>query len=73
MLVATDKRRKTPVMLREEPSACRGKAHPVHCFSVDCNRRIGYPKEVGLRIAVDEINAFLLKHDMLIYLVIFDF
>lgn len=32
----------------------------------------GYPKEEGMRIAVDEINAFLLKHEMLIYLVIFD-
>ena len=32
----------------------------------------GYPKEEGLRIAVDEINAFLLNHEMLIYLVVFD-
>ena len=32
----------------------------------------GYPKEEGMRIALDEINAFLLKHDMLIYLVVFD-
>lgn len=32
----------------------------------------GYPKEEGMRIAVDEINAFLLKHDMDIYLVVFD-
>ena len=32
----------------------------------------GYPKEEGMRIAVDEINAFLLKHDMEIYLVVFD-
>ncbi len=32
----------------------------------------GYPKEEGMRIAVDEINAFLLNHDMLIYLVVFD-
>lgn len=32
----------------------------------------GYPKEEGMRIAVDEINAFLLKQDMLIYLVVFD-
>ena len=31
----------------------------------------GYPKEEGLRIAVDEINAFLLKHKMDIYLVVF--
>ncbi len=32
----------------------------------------GYPKEEAMRIAVDEINAFLLKHDMLVYLVVFD-
>ena len=31
----------------------------------------GYPKEEGMRIAVDEINAFLLKNDMDIYLVVF--
>lgn len=32
----------------------------------------GYPKEEGLRIAADEINAFLMHHAMLIYLVVFD-
>ena len=32
----------------------------------------GYPKEEGFRIAVDEIHAFLMKHDMLVYLVVFD-
>ncbi|MCI7796757.1 MAG: macro domain-containing protein, partial [Lachnospiraceae bacterium] len=32
----------------------------------------GYPKEEGMRIAVDEINAFLLGNNMLIYLVVFD-
>lgn len=32
----------------------------------------GYPKEEGMRIAVDEIHAFLLKHEMLVYLVVFD-
>ncbi|MBQ7561325.1 MAG: macro domain-containing protein [Synergistaceae bacterium] len=31
----------------------------------------GYPKEEGLRIALDEINAFLLNNDMLIYIVVF--
>lgn len=33
---------------------------------------LGYPKEEGMRIALDEINAFLMKHEMLIYLVVFD-
>ena len=32
----------------------------------------GYPKEEGMRIAVDEINAFLLTRSMMIYLVVFD-
>jgi len=32
----------------------------------------GYPKEEGMRIAADEINAFLLSRNMLIYLVVFD-
>lgn len=32
----------------------------------------GYPKEEGMRIAADEINAFLLGNDMMIYLVVFD-
>ena len=32
----------------------------------------GYPKEEGMRIAVDEINAFLLNSDLLVYLVVFD-
>lgn len=32
----------------------------------------GYPKDQALRIAVDAIGAFLLEHDMTVYLVIFD-
>ncbi len=32
----------------------------------------GYPKEEGMRIAVDEIHAFLLKNEMEIFLVVFD-
>ena len=32
----------------------------------------GYPKEEGMRIAVDEIHAFLLSSNMLVYLVVFD-
>lgn len=32
----------------------------------------GYPKEEGMRIAVDEINQYLLSHDMDVYLVVFD-
>lgn len=32
----------------------------------------GYPKEEGMRIAIDEISLFLLSHEMLVYLVVFD-
>ena len=32
----------------------------------------GYPKEKGMRIAIDEINAFLLNNDMEVTLVVFD-
>ena len=32
----------------------------------------GYPKEEGMRIAVDEIHAFLLTSEMQVYLVVFD-
>lgn len=32
----------------------------------------GYPREEGMRIAIDEINRFLLYHDIFIYLVVFD-
>ena len=31
-----------------------------------------YPKEEGMRIALDEINAFLMTHNMMVYLVVFD-
>lgn len=31
-----------------------------------------YPKDEGMRVAIDEIHAFLLKHEMMIYLVVFD-
>lgn len=41
-------------------------------FPLISTGNFGYPKEEGMRIAVDEINAFLLKNDMLIYLVVFD-
>ncbi len=41
-------------------------------FPLIATGSFGYPKEEGMRIAVDEINAFLLKHEMLIYMVVFD-
>ena len=41
-------------------------------FPLISTGRFGYPKEDGMRIAVDEIHAFLLHSDMQIYLVVFD-
>jgi len=41
-------------------------------FPLIATGSFGYPKEEGMRIALDEINAFLLHHNMLIYLVVFD-
>jgi len=41
-------------------------------FPLIATGSFGYPKEEGMRIAVDEINAFLLKNEMLVYLVVFD-
>lgn len=41
-------------------------------FPLIATGSFGYPKEEGMRIAVDEINFFLLSHEMMIYLVVFD-
>lgn len=41
-------------------------------FPLIATGSFGYPKEEGMRVAIDEINAFLLKHEMLVYLVVFD-
>ena len=46
---------------------CKSIAFPL--IATGC---FGYPKEEGMRIALDEINAFLMKKEMLIYLVVFD-
>ena len=32
----------------------------------------GYPKDLALRVAIDAISAFLMEHDMQVYLVVFD-
>lgn len=41
-------------------------------FPLIATGSFGYPKEEGMRIALDEINAFLMKQDMLVYLAVFD-
>lgn len=41
-------------------------------FPLLASGAFGYPREAAMRIAADEINAFLLGHDMTVYLVVFD-
>ena len=41
-------------------------------FPLISTGNFGYPKEEGMRIALDEINAFLMKQDLQVYLVVFD-
>ena len=41
-------------------------------FPLISTGNFGYPKEEAMRVAVDEINAFLLQEEMLVYLVVFD-
>lgn len=32
----------------------------------------GYPKDQALKVAIDTITAFLIEHEMLVYIVVFD-
>lgn len=41
-------------------------------FPLISTGNFGYPKEEAMRVALDEIHAFLLNHEMEIYLVVFD-
>ncbi len=41
-------------------------------FPLISTGNFGYPREEGMRIAIDEINGFLLHHYMRVYLVVFD-
>lgn len=50
-----------------EQRRCKTVAFPLISSGV-----FGYPKAQALRVAVDTIGAFLLEHDMTVYLVIFD-
>lgn len=50
----------------------KGKGIRSIAFPLISSGGFGYPKEEALRVAVDEINAFLLEYSMLIFLVVFD-
>lgn len=41
-------------------------------FPLIATGSFGYPREEGMRIALDEINGFLLNNEMMVYLVVFD-
>ena len=41
-------------------------------FPLIATGNFGYPKEEGMRIALDEIHVFLMNQEMMIYLVVFD-
>ena len=41
-------------------------------FPLISSGAFGYPKEEALHIAVSEISAFLLQHDMTVYIVVYD-
>ena len=41
-------------------------------FPLIASGGFGYPREEAMRIAVDEVNAFLLGNDMAVFLVVFD-
>ncbi len=62
--------------LRDCYKKCLALATKYECksiaFTLISTGSFGYPKEEGMRIALDEINAFLMKQEMLIYLVVFD-
>ena len=55
-------------------SLALAEAHGIRsiAFPLISTGSFGYPKEEGMRIAVDEIHAFLLTSEMLVYLVVFD-
>ncbi len=64
------------VLLRECYSRSLRLAQEYGCksiaFPLISSGAFGYPKEEAMRIAVDEIHAFLLQEDMDIFLVVFD-
>ena len=49
-----------------EENGCESVAFPLISAGI-----YGYPKDEALRIAVEEIGAFLLEHDMTVYLTVF--
>ena len=57
---------------RRSLAIARDKERASVAFPLISSGAYGYPKDAALRVAVDEIAAFLDSSDMLVYLVIFD-
>lgn len=57
----------TSALRLAEEKGCRSVAFPLISSGI-----YGYPKAEALRIAVEAIGAFLLEHEMQVYLVVFD-
>lgn len=57
-----------------QKSLALAKEHEIHsiAFPLIATGSFAYPKEEGLRIAIDEINRFLLESEMVIYLAVYD-
>ncbi len=68
----SDEEEKLRLCYRKSLELARRKWCKSIAFPLISTGSFGYPKEEGMRIAVDEINAFLLKNKMLVYLVVFD-
>lgn len=64
------------VMLRNSYRNSLKLAHQLECESISfpliSTGIFGYPKEAALRIAISEIEVFLIDHEMHVYLVVFD-
>jgi len=54
-------------LLLAEQSGCESIAFPLISSGL-----YGYPGDQAIRVATDEISAFLSSHDMLVYIVVFD-
>lgn len=67
----TNIQKRTEIIRKSLPLALENKVQFI-AFPLIATGGFGYLKEEGFRIAVEEINTFLMHHSMLVYLVVFD-